>query len=153
MVGGRENVTTTAQSPYDKEKWETAKQLFKLLAPQVISGMTGAPTAATAKATKEKAKSTREAASKSKVAPGSPAMYSSPYKGGNDMMSYALQLYGIQNPQMPGSSATTVKPGGVDYANTIADLYKVYQAYGNNSKSSGSSDGGIIMNDTGLRYG
>lgn len=133
MVGGKSGTTTNISlpSPYEKEKSITSKMLRDSLLPMLIPQMAGYPTAETAKANLGAQNENLKMASKLKIAPGSPQMSQALSLGGKNqnILNYAMQLYGMMPQGQPSTTgSSSVKPGGMDYLNTLADAYMAYDS-------------------------
>jgi hypothetical protein len=157
MGGALESTATTtnapAPSPYDKEKANTLQQLTNLITPYLIPELAGGMTAGKQKAFSGQTAQAMQGAGKMGVAKGSPNLASAlaPSLGGNnDVMNYALQLYGMQpsGSSGKGSSTTSESPGALDYVNSAAQMAMIAKAMG----AFGGGGGGEGMTNTGSGY-
>lgn len=131
MAGG---TTTTKERPgaLDFLNADVVKTLAPYLIQNVASDLGGGMTA-------NKSEAINQAVMQGAMqgaSPGTAQMFSNINSGskagkgiGGGTLQMASMLYGKQPPALPGGGSTTVSPGMMDYANSLLNAYKTYNAF------------------------
>jgi len=127
MPSGKQTTTQTP-SPLDAARAKFAQQLGPYLMPQLISGLTGQPTAEQGLATLNVQNQLKSQLGRMGVSPGDPRMFElfrktteGMTKPSADIFNTAMQLY-TGTPGVGGGTSTTTQPGAIETVGGLANM-------------------------------